>query len=205
MRAERGSTVPLVALLVVMAGGLCLLLGRLGGVANAAATAQTAADAAALAGAAEDEAAARSLARSNGGRVVAYDEDGDEVQVAVRVGTRSARARATTSGRSARPGGSIGGLAPELEAALDRAATLLGRPVPVTSGWRSYAEQQRLYDRRGSNRYPVARPGTSEHERGRAVDVPLAFADRLAAVAPRVGLCRPWPENDPVHFEVCRR
>ena len=77
--------------------------------------------------------------------------------------------------------------------------------VPITSGWRSHAEQQRLYDDRGTNPYPVAAPGTSAHERGRAVDVPRSFVARLAAVAPRVGLCHPWPETDPVHFELCRR
>ena len=61
-----------------------------------------------------------------------------------------------------------------------------------------------LWAARAGNPYPVARPGTSAHERGRAVDVPRSFADRLAAVGPAAGLCRPLPRTDPVHFEPCR-
>lgn len=91
---ERGSVLPLVAVVLVMAGGLCLGLGRLGGQATEAGQARTAADAAALAGAAEGRDAAQSLAEANGGRVVDYDEDGAEVQVRVRVGRAEASARA---------------------------------------------------------------------------------------------------------------
>lgn len=46
------------------------------------------------------------------------------------------------------------------------------RPVPViNSGLRTTAEQQALYNNRANNPYPVAAPGTSEHEYGRAIDV----------------------------------
>lgn len=91
---ERGSVLPLVAVVLVMAGALCLGLGRLGGQVTAAGQARTAADAAALAGAADGRGAAESLARANGGRLVDYDEDGGEVQVRVRVGRAEATARA---------------------------------------------------------------------------------------------------------------
>lgn len=94
MRNERGSVLPLVALLVVCIGGLCLALGRLGGDANAAARAQTAADAAALAAAAEGEPAAKELAVANGARLLRVSVDGDEVEVVVRVGDVEAVARA---------------------------------------------------------------------------------------------------------------
>ncbi|OWY58787.1 hypothetical protein B7486_78095, partial [cyanobacterium TDX16] len=83
------------------------------------------------------------------------------------------------------------------------AEQLLGEPVPITSGWRSPADQQRLWDQRGSSPYPVARPGTSKHEQGLAVDVPLAFVPRLRGVAAAAGLCFPLPTTDPVHFELC--
>jgi hypothetical protein len=89
-------------------------------------------------------------------------------------------------------------------ASLARADDLLGRPVPVVSGLRSRAEQERLWARRATNRYPVARPGTSAHERGMAVDVAASFAPTLARVAAETGLCRPLPDSDPVHFEPCR-
>jgi hypothetical protein len=85
---------PLVALLVVAVGGLCLGLGRLAGTANAAAEAQTAADAAALAAAAEGPDAAGQLAAANGARLVRVTVDGDEVEVVTRVGAVEAVARA---------------------------------------------------------------------------------------------------------------
>jgi hypothetical protein len=203
--SERGSVTPLVAVVMVLVGVLCLGLGRLGGDANGRAKAQTAADAAALAGAADGEDEARALAVANGAEVLQIDTQGLEVQVRVRVGDVEAWARATGRAFGGRTGPSgVAGLVPELRAALERAEAFLGSEVPVTSGWRSYAEQERLWRRRGSNPYPVAPPGTSSHERGRAVDVPRAFVARLRAIAGRAGLCQPFPATDPVHFELCR-
>ena len=202
---ERGSMAPLLAVLVVAVGGLCLGLGRLGADAVRSAQARTAADAAALAGAAEDETAARTLAMANGGRLGGIEVDGEATQVWVELAGHRAVARAVAVGRGAPATSTIRGLVPELRRALERAAELLGRPVPVTSGYRSTAEQQRLWERRHTNPYPVARPGSSMHERGRAIDVPRSFAPVLADVAARVGLGRPWPSTDPVHFELCSR
>lgn len=210
-RRERGSVAPLVALLAVMAGGLCLVLGQLGGTVQLRAAAQTAADAAALAAAAEGEDAGRALAAANGAEVLELELDEPEAQVRVRRRGVMSVARARDDVRAAAwetlggGAGSVRGLVPELRAALAEAERLLGVPVPITSGWRSRAEQQRLHDDRGSNPYPVARPGTSMHERGRAIDVLRSFAPRLAAIAAQVGLCRPWPDTDAIHFELCRR
>lgn len=205
--SQRGSVAPLVAALVVATGGLCLGLGRLGGEAVAAARARTAADAAALAGAAEGEETARAVAAANGGALVEFTEEGAEVQVRARVGGSEAVARAERVGAGASAGGAVGaaGLTPEMQAALARAEAELGGPVPITSGWRSPATQRALYANRARNPFPVARPGTSAHERGEAIDVPRSFAPRLAAVGPTVGLCQPLPRTDPVHFELCRR
>lgn len=96
MEHERGSTTPLLAVLVVAVGGLCLGLGRLGADANAAARAQTAADAAALAGAADGLGAARRMAAANGAEVVELtaSDDGTKVQVIVQVRGVEAVARA---------------------------------------------------------------------------------------------------------------
>jgi hypothetical protein len=200
----------LVALLVVLVGGLCLALGRLGGVANAKAQAQTAADAAALAAAADGPDAAAGMAAANGAAVDRVATDGDDVTVEVHLGRVEAIARATgkrPKGEAEAGTGSVAttGMVPELRAALVEAGRLLGVEVPITSGWRSRAAQQRLYDDRGTNPYPVPVPGTSAHERGRAVDVPRSFVARLSSVSARVGLCHPWPDTDPVHFELCRR
>jgi hypothetical protein len=197
-----------VAVVVLAVGGLVVGFGRLGAVTADRARAMAAADAAALAGAAEGERAARTLALDNGADITDYVVDGAEVQVSVRLGRATATARAVAEGIGGVgfTGGSVAGLVPALRAALAEAARLLGVPrIPVTSGWRSTAQQAALYANRARNPYPVARPGTSAHERGTAVDVPRAFAARLAAVGARTGLCRPWPETDPVHFELCRR
>ena len=94
-------------------------------------------------------------------------------------------------------------MAPALRAALARAAQVLGEPVRVTSGFRTAGDQLRLWTARAGNPYPVAPPGSSQHERGMAVDVAVAQAERLAAAARQTGLCRPFPQADPVHFELC--
>lgn len=202
---DRGQVAPLLALLAVGVGLACLALGRFGADAVDAARARTAADAAALAGADD----ARRVAAANGAEVEAVEHAGADVRVRVRVEEAMASARArhpTTSGRDLTEisaGSRPDGLAPAVRAALARAAQVLGEPVPVTSGFRSPLEQRRLWAGRVANRYPVAPPGTSMHERGLAVDVPAAFADRLAAVSARTGLCRPYPRADRVHFEPC--
>ena len=97
LSGERGSVTPLVALVMVAVGGLCVGLGRLGGDAVAEARAQAGADAAALAGAADGEDAARSLAEANGAVLVAFQVEGPEVQVRTRVGDAEAEARAARS------------------------------------------------------------------------------------------------------------
>jgi hypothetical protein len=189
---------------MVAAGIAMWWVGRVGAIVADRAQASAAADAAALAGAGADEAAARALTRRNGGVVVSYETAGSDVRVRVRIGQVSASARARRSD-GAGAGGTAHGLAPALRAALARAQQLLGQPVPIVSGYRSPETQAALWSRRSANPYPVAPPGTSMHERGLAIDVPADFVDRLLTVAPQVGLCHPYPDTDPIHFEVCRR
>lgn len=204
---ERGSILPFVALAIALAGVCIVLLARVGGAATARAEARNAADAAALAGAAEGRAAAQALAQANGAELVSYADIGLDTVVRVRLGVAEASGRARRSGD--RDGGATGGsgstkgLAPAMLAALARAEQLLGQPVPITSGYRSTEQQAALYANRANNPYPVAAPGSSMHERGLAIDVPLDFVPRLLAVAPKAGLCHPFPDDDPVHFEVC--
>jgi hypothetical protein len=62
---------------------------------------------------------------------------------------------------------------PELLGRLERLAASRGETWTVTSGLRTHAEQQRLWDQRGSNPFPVARPGTSIHEQGDSADVTI--------------------------------
>ena len=102
-------------------------------------------------------------------------------------------------------GGRRRGLHPDTLLALERADRLLEKrglpsPIPVVSGLRTYAEQMQLWLRRDSNPYPVARPGTSAHELGLAIDVPASWVPLVLAVAAEAGLCQPFPERDPIHF-----
>lgn len=202
---ERGQVAPLLALFAVAVGLAALGLGRFGAQAVDHARARTAADAAALAAAAaggeQGDAVARRYAAANGAAVETYEAAGGDVRVRVTAGAGTASARARASGPAPPP---TPGLAPALRAALVRATQMLGEPVPVTSGFRSSADQRRLWAGRAGNRYPVAPPGTSMHERGLAIDVPLPMAERLAGLSAQTGLCRPYPVSDPVHFELCR-
>jgi hypothetical protein len=60
---------------------------------------------------------------------------------------------------------------PELLRRLEALAAKRGETFHITSGLRTFAEQKRLWDNRGSNPFPVAHPGHSRHESGRAADV----------------------------------
>jgi hypothetical protein len=198
---ERGQTLPFLMLLVALAAVVALAVVQVGVRAVDAARARTAADAAALAGAAGGEAAAREVAEANGAALLAFVADGSDAEVTVRAGAAEATARARLEGGGA--AGTTTGLDPRMVAAITRAEALLGERVPITSGWRSRVDQQRLWDQRHQNPYPVARPGTSRHERGLAIDVARGFVARLRSVAGAAGLCFPLPVTDPVHFEVC--
>lgn len=93
---------------------------------------------------------------------------------------------------------------PELLRRLEALAASKGMHFHITSGRRTYAEQERLWAGRGSNPYPVARPGTSRHETGNAADVVIggraiqtvfsAAELRAAGLAPLAG--------DAVHVEL---
>jgi hypothetical protein len=207
-------------LLVVAVFALAVLamvaLGPVGRVLGQRTQARTAADAAALAGAAEGEEAAEQLASDNGGRLLDF-QVGDDGEVVVRVAVGDVDAWARAQGRRVPPAGPVGaagsgagagsgsrdGLAPAMLAALERADDLLGHRVPIASGLRTRGQQQALWDRRHDNPYPVARPGTSDHESGLAIDVPRGAVDELVGVAEAAGLCQPLPRTDPVHFVVC--
>ena len=198
--------------MVALCCAALLALVPVAGALDDRARARTAADAAALAGAADGEAAARQVAEANGADLLEIERTGDEVVVRVRVGDLDAyaRARATrrpggggTGGTAADSGGRRAGLAPAMLAALARADGLLGDPVTVVSGLRTRSQQEALWERRATNPYPVARPGTSDHERGLAIDVPRSEVEEVRRVAPAAGLCQPLPATDPVHFIVC--
>jgi len=106
----------------------------------------------------------------------------------------------------------IANLDPRLRDALEHAARdarVAGVPLKVTSGWRSWAHQQRLLDdaiaKYGSLqqalRY-VSPPDRSKHVTGDAVDIGPDSADRwLEQHGSAYGLCRVFA-NERWHFEL---
>ena len=80
-----------------------------------------------------------------------------------------------------------------------------GQKVIVNSGKRSSEKQAKLYDDwiHGRSPYPAAKPGTSMHERGLAVDIDVnqaAAMDQMGILA-KYGLNRPV-KGDPVHIQL---
>jgi len=89
--------------------------------------------------------------------------------------------------------------------ALVREAQRLDPNARVTSARRSSSEQAKLYRRylAGQSRFPVAPPGRSYHEYGRAIDMVAepAVLRRLGAAWEAIGGV--WgKERDPIHFQA---
>ena len=104
------------------------------------------------------------------------------------------------------------GLDPLLAAAYTLAENQAHRdgvPLSITSGYRTWAEQERMwqdaivqYGSPDAARHWVLPPAESTHVTGRAIDVgPQIGADWLHANGNRWGLCRLY-ENEWWHFEL---
>jgi len=79
----------------------------------------------------------------------------------------------------------------------------LGFDARVTSAYRSRSKQAWLYNRwlAGLQSYPVAPPGTSDHEKGLALDVVSTNPQKLVSLLTSAGLSWAGPD-DPVHFSL---
>ena len=86
---------------------------------------------------------------------------------------------------------------------LFRVAKALGFQVRITSGYRSYAQQNYLYRQyqAGLSNYPVNPPGTSKHEKGMALDILSTNTEALVSLLTSVGLAWGGP-SDAIHFEI---
>lgn len=84
------------------------------------------------------------------------------------------------------------------------AQALLGEfpGLTVTSTYRSKTEQRRLYANRANNRFPVAPPGRSYHEYGRAFDCVGDDATLAAAGAVWKSWGGTWSAADRIHFQA---
>jgi hypothetical protein len=99
--------------------------------------------------------------------------------------------------------GNTSGLDPELQKRLMAAAEVYGKPLTISSGFRSSAKQKELYEdyKAGRSRFPAAPPGSSKHESGMAVDI-AEYKDPAAVAALRSQGLMQTVSGDPVHFEV---
>jgi hypothetical protein len=209
---------------------LSLLCGTvivaLGGAVQTRARAQTAADAAALAavyesgpyGTANPEQRAREYARRNDARLIDCDcvQGATEMEVEVVLDGFRARARAVIELDKLAPAplspygsSTSSGLQPAMKRAVDRLIEASNGHVHLVSGTRSTARQTELWhealEKYGDPEIAdnwVARPGTSKHEAGLAVDLggDLGLAVRLVDEL-GLPLWRPmsW---EPWHFEL---
>ena len=100
-----------------------------------------------------------------------------------------------------------GGVTPATTTAGGNAAEVARETgVPIISGTRTNDKQWELYDawvaggRKGN---PVARPGTSKHETGNAIDVDMkrATPEQISALKAK-GFVQPLPDTDPNHWEL---
>lgn len=87
--------------------------------------------------------------------------------------------------------------------AMPRISSAYGIPTKITSAYRSPAKQMQLYRKylAGQMPYVVAKPGTSLHERGLALDIVSPDPEKLALILAKVGL--KWAgKRDPVHYQL---
>ncbi len=108
--------------------------------------------------------------------------------------------------------GSIQSLVAELRPfaeALVETARANGLNPQVTSTYRTYAEQKRLYDEflAGRSRYPASPPGEGSHELGWAFDIvvdPMDFLPALGTLWESWGGTwgGRWHNPDIIHFEL---
>lgn len=209
----------------LLATVLGVYAGEVAEAASLHARAQIAADAAALASVAESgpygrtepELQARRLAEANGAELVACwcEPGGTAVQVEVEVSGVTAEARAVLDAGALAPmrlGFDSKGLHPAVAGAVERLTTASGGRIWVVSGYRTRAKQASLWkralDEHGSAEAAddwVARPGTSMHERGLAVDLGGDIPEAVALIEElSLPLFRPL-RNEPWHFELSAR
>jgi Flp pilus assembly protein TadG len=184
--------------------------------------AQLAADAAALAAVSESvpggggrhEATARAFAEANGAYLLECEcrPNATYAQVTVAIDDVTAQARAELDPLAIGPAPVTAGqfgLHPLLRRAVEQLVAASGGRVWVQSGYRPPSRQNQLWER-ALDRYEdpevadnwVARPGTSMHERGLAVDLggDIRLAEKLIEEL-RLPLWRPMPW-EPWHFEL---
>lgn len=104
-----------------------------------------------------------------------------------------------------------GGVTPTTGVTGNAAEIAKSTGVPILSGDRDFAKQSALYDEsvaagrpgRTASGNPIAKPGTSKHETGNAIDVDMkrATPEQIADLKAK-GFTQPMPDKDPNHWEL---
>lgn len=91
----------------------------------------------------------------------------------------------------------------KVAANLPKVSRSRGYEVRITSGYRSYANQKKLYLDyiNGRSLYPANPPGQSMHEKGLAIDVVSNNENDTVQLLTSIGLIWAGPE-DPIHFQM---
>ncbi len=92
----------------------------------------------------------------------------------------------------------------DVNAAIDEYFKMTGKHAQITSGYRTFEQQSEIYQRSGGGtKFAAARPGTSHHETGSAIDIDPASADAMErlGILGRHGLHRPYAPRDRPHIE----
>lgn len=100
-------------------------------------------------------------------------------------------------------GASATGLNPKFLMQYNMYNRALGNILSITSGWRSRARQEQLYREKGgysASHAGAARPGTSKHEQGLAIDHSPHSTAAMRATAAKFGLRYPMG-NEPWHVQ----
>jgi hypothetical protein len=101
-------------------------------------------------------------------------------------------------------GGVVPGVAKATTGSAEAIAKEMG--IPIISGNRDLAKQTELYNaslQPGYKGPPVAKPGTSKHEIGNAIDVDMkSVTPQQIADLKSKGFTQPLPDKDPNHWEL---
>jgi hypothetical protein len=93
-------------------------------------------------------------------------------------------------------------LTDEMKIAIISAEAILGHPLQINDGFRTFACQVAAAANPGNPGGRAAAPGRSMHNAGMAIDV--QNYGELGRIAHRIGLCQPFPDpgDDPFHFSL---
>jgi hypothetical protein len=92
-----------------------------------------------------------------------------------------------------------------IKAALEYHEATNGKKITVNSSSRSYQEQERIYKKALEEGKTAAKPGTSMHEKGRAIDVQEWRDTKLQEIFKKHGITHGYPRSgktDVPHFQA---